>query len=82
MNNSKKAKEIFKQGFSCAPAVVAAYCEPFGLEKEKALKLSTGFGGGMHLGPTCGVVTGVIMVIGVKYGKTVASDNKAKEKTQ
>jgi len=81
MSNAEKAKGIYTEGFSCAPAVVAAYCEQFGLERDKALKIATGFGGGMHLGQTCGAVTGAIMVIGLKYGKTKADDNKAKEKT-
>jgi len=81
MSNADKAKAIYKEGFSCAPAVLAAYSEKFGLERDKALKIATGFGGGMHLGQTCGAVTGAIMVIGLKYGKTKADDNKAKEKT-
>jgi C_GCAxxG_C_C family probable redox protein len=81
MNNAEKAKAIYKEGFSCAPAVLAAYCEQFGLQRDKALKLATGFGGGMHLGQTCGAVTGAIMAIGLKYGKSKADDNKAKEKT-
>ena len=81
MTNSDKAKAIYNEGFSCAPAVLAAYCEQFGLERDNALKIATGFGGGMHLGQTCGAVTGAIMVIGLKYGKTKADDNKAKQKT-
>ena len=81
MNNTDKAKAIYKDGFSCAPAVLAAYCEQFGLQKDTALKIATGFGGGMHLDQTCGAVTGAIMVIGLKYGKMKADDNKAKEKT-
>lgn len=81
MTNADKAKAIYKQGFSCAPAVFATYSEQFGLERDKALKIATGFGGGMHLDQTCGAVTGAIMVIGLKYGKTKADDNKAKEKT-
>ncbi|MGA2171446.1 MAG: C-GCAxxG-C-C family protein [Sedimentisphaerales bacterium] len=81
MSNADKAKAIYKEGFSCAPAVLATYCERFGLERDTALKIATGFGGGMHLGQTCGAVTGAIMVIGLKYGKTKADDNKSKEKT-
>lgn len=81
MTNAERAKAIYKEGFSCAPAVLATYCEQFGLQRDKALKIATGFGGGMHLGQTCGAVTGAIMVIGLKYGKTKADDNKAKEKT-
>ena len=33
------------------------------------------------MGETCGVVTGSMMTIGLKYGKTKASDDEAKEKT-
>lgn len=34
-----------------------------------------------RLGETCGVVTGAMMVIGLKHGKTKAADDEAKEKT-
>lgn len=81
MTNADKAKAIYKEGFSCAPAVLAAYCEQFGLERNLALKIATGFGGGMHLGQTCGAVTGAIMVIGLKYGRIKADDIEAKRRT-
>jgi len=81
MSNADKAKAIYKEGFSCAPAVLATYCERFGLGPDTALKIATGFGGGMQLAQTCGAVTGAIMVIGLKYGKAKADDNKPKEKT-
>ncbi len=81
MSNSDKAKAIYNEGFSCAPAVLATYCEQFGLGRDPALKIATGFGGGMHLGQTCGAVTGAIMVIGLKYGKTKADDQASKAKT-
>ena len=35
----------------------------------------------MHLDQTCGAVTGAIMVIGLKYGRTRADDIEAKMKT-
>ena len=33
------------------------------------------------MGETCGVVTGSMVALGLKYGKTEASDDDAKEKT-
>ena len=33
------------------------------------------------MGETCGVVTGSMMAIGLKHGKTRADDDEAKEKT-
>ncbi len=80
MTNSEKAAAIFKEGFSCSMAVLGAFCEQFGLDKKLAYKVSSGFGGGMHLDQTCGAVTGAFMVIGLKYGRTRADDVEAKMK--
>jgi C_GCAxxG_C_C family probable redox protein len=82
MNRPQDAVQFFQQGFSCSQAVVAALCEPLGLEREKAFKISQAFGGGLaRMGLTCGAVTGALMIIGLKYGRTRPEDNEAREKT-
>ena len=82
MNRVEQAVSCYKGGFSCAPAVLSAYASEFGLDIETALKIATGFGAGMgRMGETCGAVTGAFMVIGLKYGKSKADDNQAREKT-
>ena len=80
MTNADKAAGIFKEGFSCSMAVLGAYCEQFGLDKYLAYKVSSGFGGGMHLDQTCGAVTGAFMVLGLKFGRIKADDIEAKIK--
>jgi C_GCAxxG_C_C family probable redox protein len=80
MSNADKAAAVFKEGFSCSMAVLAVYCEKLGMDKETAYKVSSGFGGGMHLDQTCGAVTGAFMVIGLKFGRTKAGDIEAKMK--
>ncbi|WP_310604094.1 C-GCAxxG-C-C family protein [Anaerosporobacter sp.] len=68
--------------YDCSQAILSAWCEEYGLDKETALKLSCGFAGGMaRLGHTCGAVTGAYLVISLKYGKCQPGDVKAKEKT-
>jgi C_GCAxxG_C_C family probable redox protein len=81
MTNAERAKSIYKEGFSCSMAVLGAFCEQFGLDKNLAYRVSSGFGGGMHLDQTCGAVTGAFMVIGLKFGRTRADDVEAKMKT-
>ena len=82
MNRAQAATQSFREGFSCSQAVFSAFCEVFGLDKKKALKISQPFGGGMaHLGEMCGAVTGAFLVIGLKYGRTKVEDTEAKEKT-
>ena len=82
MNNQEKAKAVFNEGFSCSQAVLAAFCQELNLDKNTALKIADSFGGGMgRLGLTCGAVTGALLVIGLKYGRIAADDQKAKQKT-
>ncbi len=82
MSKAEEAKKQLEKGFSCAPAVFATYSQQLGLEKELALKIGCGFGGGIgRMGRTCGAVTGAIMVIGLKHGQVNLSDEKSRQET-
>ncbi|UCH51822.1 MAG: C_GCAxxG_C_C family protein [Chloroflexota bacterium] len=82
MSDVEKAVSCFKEGFMCSQAVLTAYAQQFGLDRDAALKVSAAFGGGMgRMGETCGAVTGAFMVIGLKYGRTAVKDTQAHEKT-
>ena len=59
------AVEYF-QMYNCAQSVLAAYAGDFGLEKEKALQIAVGLGGGMgRHQDVCGAVSGAILVLGL-----------------
>jgi len=82
MSRIEEALSSFKEDFSCAQSIFATYAPHYGLDRDKALKISTGFGGGMaRSGRTCGAVTGTYMVIGLKNGMGIDKDTEAKEKT-
>jgi C_GCAxxG_C_C family probable redox protein len=82
MDHKETAVQYFQSGFNCAQSVFAAYADELGLQKDQALKISTGFGGGMaRLQKTCGAVTGSFMVLGSKYGKDGEGDDNARDKT-
>lgn len=63
----KKALENHKKGYNCAQSVLCAYSDLLGVEEEVLFAVAEGFGGGMGgmLG-TCGAVTGMYMVAGLK----------------
>ena len=62
--------------------MLSSFGEELGLDHELALKVAGAFGGGMaRMGEQCGAVTGALMVIGLKYGKTKTGDDGAREKT-
>ncbi|MGD9118277.1 MAG: C-GCAxxG-C-C family protein [Dehalococcoidia bacterium] len=67
MSDVERAVDCFEEGFNCCQAVLSSYGPRFGLDRESALKIASGFGGGVgHLGESCGAVTGALMVIGLK----------------
>lgn len=72
------AAELFDSGFNCSQSVLAVFCEQYGLAKETALKMSCGFGGGVRSGEICGAVSGAVLVIGFKYGQSMAEDKDTK----
>lgn len=83
MSNVDLALSCFKEGYVCSQALFATFGEQSGLDREIALRVADAFGAGMGgMAETCGAVTGAIMVIGLKYGRVKADDDRAKEKTR
>lgn len=78
MNKSDKALELFSNNFNCSQAVLTAFAPDFGLDEQLTLKLGTSFGGGARNGDICGAVSGALLVLGLKYGHYVSSDNEQK----
>jgi C_GCAxxG_C_C family probable redox protein len=82
MTHADRAVALFKEGFSCSQAVLAAFAEGLGLPRDLALRVAQPFGGGIaKTGDWCGAVTGAFLVIGLKYGRVRADDAAAKDKT-
>jgi C_GCAxxG_C_C family probable redox protein len=82
MNRPAVAVAAFKEGYSCSQAILVAHAEALGLPRQTALRIASGFGGGMgRLAETCGAVTGSVMVLGLRYGGVAAADREAKEQT-
>jgi len=82
MTKADEAAALFRQGFSCSQAVLSAFAPQFRLERDIALRISQGFGAGMgYTDDVCGAISGAVMVIGLRYGRTTAEDKAAKEKT-
>jgi len=73
MKRSLEAIENFKT-LNCAQSVLLSFASDIKLDRIAALKIASGFGGGMALAETCGAVTGAYMVLGLKIqseGKSI-----------
>lgn len=61
------ALDKHRHGYNCAQAIICTYCDLFGMDEEAAFKVSEGFGGGMGgMQNTCGAVTAMFMLAGLK----------------
>ena len=82
MTKSDEALALFREGFSCSQAVLAAFAGDNGLSREAALRIAQPFGGGIAgSGDWCGALTGALLAIGHRYGRFRADDMAAKDKT-
>ncbi len=66
-----RARKNFSKGYNCAECILEAVLAHIdtGLPKE-ALKVATGFGGGVGLyGDTCGAITGGVLAVGAVHGR-------------
>ncbi|HSW57943.1 MAG TPA: C-GCAxxG-C-C family protein [Dehalococcoidales bacterium] len=68
MKKSERAAAAMKsQTTNCAQSVIDVFVDDTGIERDTALKLSLGFGGGLgHTGGVCGAVSAACMVLGLR----------------
>jgi C_GCAxxG_C_C family probable redox protein len=77
-----KALEYFRNSFNCSQSVFTVFATDYGLSENDCLKISCAFGAGMGRQQlTCGVVTGALMSLGLKYGKALGDSEDKKRET-
>ena len=70
-------KEMSSRGCNCAQIVFSYFAEKNGLDINKALKITSAFGGGMGKGDVCGAITGAYMAIGLIYGNDLENSDRS-----
>lgn len=75
-----RAYELFKQGYNCSQAVFGAFCEELGVDFDTAVRLASGFGGGIgRMREVCGTFTGLTMAASLIYGYADPLDTDTKK---
>lgn len=81
MSKGETAKKLFMEGYNCSQAVVGAFCDELGVDRETAYKAASSFGGGMgRLREVCGAVSGMFIVAGLAAGYSNPKDPEAKKR--
>ena len=74
-----RAAARFAQGCTCAQAVLSVCAPALGVGEATAMRLASGLGAGLGgLRETCGAVTAMAAVIGLRKGPEAPMDPKAK----
>jgi len=63
-----QAVKLSESGCSCSQAVFGAFAPRFGVDQDTAIRVASGFGGGMRMGDTCGALSGAFMALGLALG--------------
>jgi len=66
MDRKELALHLHHQKFNCAQSVACSFCNVMGADPTTVFRLSEGFGAGMGTFGTCGAVSAMAMVIGMK----------------
>lgn len=81
MDRIEKAEKLFKSGYNCSQAVVGAFCEDLDADFDTLMKTAEPLGGGLgRMRLTCGAVSGMAMLAGLKYSKAQPGDIETKTK--
>ena len=79
MDHAEKARALFLEGYNCAQAVMCAFDDLTGLDRETSARLACSFGGGMgRMREVCGTVSGALLVLGQLCGYSDPKDPQAK----
>ncbi len=80
MTVKDKAAALHQAGFNCAQSVLGALEDKTGLDRDTAMALAAGFGGGVRCGEICGAVSGSVMAIGLCAPFTEPENAEAKNR--
>ena len=79
MDKKKKALEYHKKGYNCAQSVACLYAEELGFDEAEVFRLTEAMGFGMGTMGTCGVVSAMAVVAGMKNSDGDLKDPSTKK---
>ena len=80
MDRKELAVHLHTSVFNCSQSVACSFCNVLGYEPATVFKLAEGFGAGMGTFGTCGAVSAMAMVIGMKESDGNLDEPKTKRR--
>lgn len=75
MTKRQIAEQNFLDGYNCTQAVVMAFADELGVDRDILVKVSSSFGGGFgRLREVCGAVSAMGIIVGLLEGKDFSKE--------
>jgi C_GCAxxG_C_C family probable redox protein len=75
----ERAKSYAEKGYLCSEAVLLSLADCFGIQNDLIPKIATGFGAGIaRSGMVCGAVSGAVIGLGIRFGRSTPGDTRSK----
>lgn len=82
-NKAEEAKEYYNQGYNCCMSVIKPFINDMDVEHDIVIKIASSLGGGLgYLREVCGAVSGMAVVLGMKYGYLEGFKDEADKKAK
>lgn len=79
---AKEAVAYFDSGYNCSESMLLAFSKAIGIECTTFPMVATPFGAGIgRLCQECGVLTGGVLAIGLRYGRSSPKDTESRDKS-
>lgn len=79
MDRKEQATQLHHHGFNCAQSVACAFCNVMGADPQTTFRLAEGLGFGMGTMGTCGAVSAMALVTGMKLSDGDMDSPKTKK---
>lgn len=79
MDRKEQAVMLHQSGFNCAQSVACSFCHVMGMDPETVFKLAEPLGFGMGNMGTCGAVSAMALVVGMKMSDGNMDNPKTKK---
>ncbi|MBR5229356.1 MAG: C_GCAxxG_C_C family protein [Firmicutes bacterium] len=79
MDRKQQALELHKNKYNCAQSLACSFCHVMGADPVQTFKQAEALGFGMGSMGTCGVLTGMALVVGMKISDGNLDDPQTKK---
>lgn len=82
-SKAEEAMACHKEGYNCCMSVIKPFIDEMDVDQDQIMRIASSLGGGLgYLREVCGAVSGMAVVLGLKYGYLKGFADEADKKAK